>query len=54
MSPLMVKPSNFHDFTYFIDIVTKETRMGVSMNEASSTPKAMNLIIARLSFLVIG
>ncbi len=26
---------------YFIDIFAKETRMGVSMNEASSTPKAM-------------
>ncbi len=26
---------------YFIDIFTKETWMGVSMNEASSTPKAM-------------
>ncbi len=26
---------------YFIDIFAKETRMGVSMNEASSTPRAM-------------
>ncbi len=26
---------------YFIDIFTKETRMGVSMNEANRTPKIM-------------
>ncbi len=37
LSRLLFRRSGY----YFIDIFTKETRMRVSMNEVSSTPKAM-------------